>query len=606
MQRDSETLRPRSRPRGPGGARVAQQAWLKRTMAQSSASPVSISSIMTPLRIGARFDNLRQEVSELRSLLREQAEIINKLEQAEQSRASGDDGGDEDVNVFEPPHSLSCYCIESAMSSLRPSFQGVLTMFQLVVVTSFQYILAHGFFDSVWLIDTLATVPGFKSNIRPAEFYYIQPLPGVGVPGGLDRTFRFSCDGEDGLASDSCEWLPRFNVLASIAAICLLAAGPILGDDQQTLLGMQPVDHLLFDERLGNYARSQPYQRTLLLILWRLGVALVLQVCWGARVLLLPAFALFGTAISLADADSTFDIVLNSIAIGFVFEIDDMLYEAIIPFRKRSRYEAGKTQKVVCAAFSAPGSVKVRWKYVWVLLLVSLILAVDAYFMQITSLNQGAYGHYVYYRVALMVVLRAAVLGAATLHTHMRAHSAYVASFRAKVNAVIIIQRLVRGWLSRHRAKQCECAGSAQGNGGGRNVENREKPATRAAPGALSRTHWPPGRKLLVARLVLSVGTTLGTGFFMYMVVYDTADALLGYAYAPSLVTPGSTWDLCALQNGNATQRAAACQGISADGLSYFPSNFDLEQFTVLGRSVWDLKNVFSEWWQLTYAAYYL
>ena len=102
-------------------------------------------------------------------------------------------------------------------------------------------VLAHGFFDSVWLAWTIKNFPNLEAPIHPAEYYYIHGRPGIDVAGGLDRTFKFGCNGPDGLSADSCQWHPRVNVLASIAAIVLLAAGPVLMDDEQTLLGMQPL-----------------------------------------------------------------------------------------------------------------------------------------------------------------------------------------------------------------------------------------------------------------------------------------------------------------------------------------------------------------------------
>ena len=58
--------------------------------------------------------------------------------------------------------------------------------------------------------------------------------------------------------------------------------------------------------------------RRRLVLLWRLSVATVLQVCWAARVLLTPAFGLFGSILSLVNAQSALDVVANSIAVGFM------------------------------------------------------------------------------------------------------------------------------------------------------------------------------------------------------------------------------------------------------------------------------------------------
>ena len=77
-------------------------------------------------------------------------------------------------------------------------------------------------------------------------------------------------------------------------------------------------DYLFFDERLVDYAQTEPRWRTALMLTGRFFTAIVLQICWASRVLLLPAFGTLSTVLLLADATSAFDIVLNSIAIGFV------------------------------------------------------------------------------------------------------------------------------------------------------------------------------------------------------------------------------------------------------------------------------------------------
>ena len=100
-----------------------------------------------------------------------------------------------------------------------------------------------------------------------------------------------------------------------LMAICLLALGPVLADDQQTLMMAHPIDELLFRDTgpaTGHGTR-----------LWRLIAALILEFCWAVRVFLVPAFGLIGTTYALQAAESAFDVVLNSVAIGFVFEADD-------------------------------------------------------------------------------------------------------------------------------------------------------------------------------------------------------------------------------------------------------------------------------------------
>jgi hypothetical protein len=218
----------------------------------------------------------------------------------------------DDENVaFEWPQSLATFCVEQAMAPLLPTLDGVVALLQMVAVSTFQGVLVFGFFDTLWLKVTQDSPQYSAGPILPAEFYSMQMRSAGTVPDGLDRTYRFNC--EAGTTAASCVWLPRINVLASYAALVLFACGPLMLDDQQSLVTMQPIDYLLFDERVGEFYRSQPRWRTALMLLWRLATALVLQVCWAARALFLPAFAMIGTVFALLDAETAFDVCTQSL-----------------------------------------------------------------------------------------------------------------------------------------------------------------------------------------------------------------------------------------------------------------------------------------------------
>lgn len=52
--------------------------------------------------------------------------------------------------------------------------------------------------------------------------------------------------------------------------------------------------------------------------------------------MLFPCCAALGTALAFASAGNAQELVLNSVAIGFVFELDDLLYPIVIGARARA------------------------------------------------------------------------------------------------------------------------------------------------------------------------------------------------------------------------------------------------------------------------------
>jgi hypothetical protein len=190
------------------------------------------------------------------------------------------------------PKSLASFCIEQAMAPLGPTADGFVATLQMVSMTFFQYILTHGFFDSVWLEDTVKDLAPYAETIASSELYIMRPCPGCPVPHGFDRTFSFGCTTDPaGVTPDTCDQRhPRMKVLTGFAALSLFALGPILMDDQQTVFTKQPLDYLLFDERPVHEGRKQPGWHAGLCFLWRLATALLLQ-AWSPQTHLCPPFA---------------------------------------------------------------------------------------------------------------------------------------------------------------------------------------------------------------------------------------------------------------------------------------------------------------------------
>ena len=276
-----------------------------------------------------------------------------------------------------------------------------------------------------------------------------------------------------------------------------------------------------------------------------------------------------------------------------------MLYEAVVPTHKRVRYEAGKLPALRVEAFSTPGTRKVRWRYVWALLLVTLGVGLSDYFAQIAETGEGDnFYKYAYYRIVLFVLLRALVLCISTIHVHLRA----------------------RWWPQPVTTEAASCDSKSTAAAAPEAEEQRSKRPEYKLHRRLSafalkgldtsaRHRQRPGLLLVLSRLLLSIGSTVGSAFFMYMYVYDKADAFIGFALAPSLMSPESTWASCLLNDNddNANIRSDLsylCSQVGR-GLSYFISDAEMDSFSREGRPFAQLANFYSDWWQLTYAAYY-
>jgi hypothetical protein len=90
------------------------------------------------------------------------------------------------------------------------------------------------------------------------------------------------------------------------------------GVSQEVLAGEQPIELLLFDVRAAEFVRTKPRWRSCLMLLWRSVTAILLQVAWAVRVLLVPALCIFGTGMVVSSDTNAMDIVLNSVAIAFM------------------------------------------------------------------------------------------------------------------------------------------------------------------------------------------------------------------------------------------------------------------------------------------------
>jgi hypothetical protein len=250
-----------------------------------------------------------------------------------------------------------------------------------------------------------------------------------------------------------------------------------------------------------------------------------------------------------------------------------MLYEALIPAYKRERYQTGlmsygkDSGKVDAAA--TPGTTEMLWRYGLLLMILNLAMAWADYYIQLSSGfdadSNDPFVTYAYYRLALLVVLRGALFAAASLHVQLRSAISVEPPEHATSTE----------WPTPSPPILSVLAAFA----------NR-----------LTSLSSNPKFVLRLATGIVMAGATIGSAFFTYMVVYNQADATFGFILAPSLISPGSTWDRCYNQ-GPFSDGCA--------GLSYHATEEEFQSFSHNGRAFHALQNTFSQWWQLTYARYY-
>ena len=202
------------------------------------------------------------------------------------------------------------------------SFSTMFSVFvSLVFLLFIQIVYAYAFHDASLLLAFLDNFSAFKDPIDLSLFY------ASNVPEGTTT--------------------PLINMLASMVSLALLAIS-FKNDNEGTMLTTCPLEFLLLPsmppaaihatEAATINQRGVTF-RSACLSSVRGVLCIALQFLWSARVLLLPIYAGLGTAGAFVASNNAQDVVLNSVAISFVFELDEVLYEALLPRASREAFE---------------------------------------------------------------------------------------------------------------------------------------------------------------------------------------------------------------------------------------------------------------------------
>ena len=167
-----------------------------------------------------------------------------------------------------------------------------------------QTIMAFGFFDSARLDAYQTHFPLYAPNMAEGNFYQGRTLKKCGTPVGPGR--------------HACRDVPIVNIITSLGGLCLLGL-QVARDDLQKLRSPFPLWILM--RRQHAHRDTSWYD-----VIGHFLTFLALLIAWTARFVLTPVLIMAGTALALAATPSAMDIIFNSLAAGFICDIDNMVH----------------------------------------------------------------------------------------------------------------------------------------------------------------------------------------------------------------------------------------------------------------------------------------
>ena len=170
--------------------------------------------------------------------------------------------------------------------------------------------------------------------------------------------------------------MPASYAIVSLVSLIALAA-LLRKDNEATLLTTCPLEGACLPDRAPAPAAACLAVRALRNLWWLL-LCMYLQLLWCVRAVLAPVLALVGTRSAFHSSKSAAEIVLNAVAIGFVFELDEFAYSQLLGKRRRTRFEEGAPPLTSPLAHGGKG----RWVvelWCWLIMLCDTFYAIQYY-----------------------------------------------------------------------------------------------------------------------------------------------------------------------------------------------------------------------------------
>ena len=381
--------------------------------AHAKADPgASTAEVESLRRIVAQQGKQLAQLQEEQRRQREEVVSPRRLSGRDSESAPVVDEDDEftDTADFSDLKNAYSYSMDTVLSQSNSKLQ----RFQALVIVSgllfIQVTYVYGFLEGSALTSILNTMyPAYSDPIHISLFYSWSVVEGTQTP--------------------------LLNCMASVCSLVLLAL-LVKNDTEGTLLSECPAVYALFVEpikfekpdlnrekdddeegsqrSIANRELSQAAAAAvdavadaaedaavevaetglaLTAVIGRMLLCTYLQMLWSFRSFILPVCASIGTAMVLVNDPTCRDIVLDSVAIGFVFELDEFIYEAIIPGSKKKSYEERPPrQSSPLSDFNnKEGEVGARQlvgRYCWLLYAVDVTCTVWFYFRLVHDLHK--------------------------------------------------------------------------------------------------------------------------------------------------------------------------------------------------------------------------
>jgi len=277
-----------------------------------------------------------------------------------------------------------------------------------------QVVLAYGFCDAGTLLFTLVRLDAFQEEVHLSVYYPDSvSLPDSATNGAV----------------------PSINLLCSFASIGMLCFY-MRDDNLETMMAGHPIDHLIWSSR-GDWKNKSG--------LWRLAAAVPLQFCYSMRAILLPVLAGTGSAYAFAASSNAQDIVLNSVAIAFVFELDEMAYDWLLGPQQRSAFETAMSDELLLQSVHRRSGI--AQAYSWLVVCVDALCMVTVYLyaaLGIDVLNVGVHVSGLRIITRNCLYIRGSAMSLCALHLSVHKHPNVFSRAAAKASPIQFAKDLLR------------------------------------------------------------------------------------------------------------------------------------------------------------------
>lgn len=221
-------------------------------------------------------------------------------------------GQDERADLEDKMENVYSYAMRVATGDAVPLRRRLQAVVLLMTLTVIQLIFAYTYADAA---SVMTVNQRYSANRDQVDFSLFYPDTSITRSGTFHNNGSFYA-------------LPKANLLASLASFFAVAFF-MKDDTEATLKSVCPIDSLVWGERPTLSVRSAG----------SVLISLLLQCFWNVRAVVVPSLAGAGIGLLMSVTRNAVDITLNSIAIAFVFDLDELAYSWFVTKRMSILYE---------------------------------------------------------------------------------------------------------------------------------------------------------------------------------------------------------------------------------------------------------------------------